>query len=72
VIRVLHRAPSPFSGGYASSEVASWAPGEQREVPEDVAGYLMSTFPDVFVQHAEPEVVIKAESPPKPSKSKKE
>lgn len=46
---LLHQAPSPWPGGYSSSEVSGWAPGEEREVSVAEAARLLEQFPGVFV-----------------------
>lgn len=37
---------------YRSARVDSWAVGEMREVADDLAEYLLGTFPGVFVSDA--------------------
>lgn len=51
-MRILHRLDSPMTWGYSSPDTEqSWKPGEVRQVRAKVAQYLLSTFPEAFVEH---------------------
>lgn len=62
----LHLAlTAPWNGGYSSSTIDRWPLGEVREVADDQAAYLTSTFPEYFVeQGAVPATTPVASSPP--------
>lgn len=49
--------------GYQSADVVLWQPGEVRAVDEAVARYLTSTFPECFVEHADPPPATRPSSP---------
>lgn len=55
---IEHTRPSPFTGGYSRvadptrriEAVEAWMPGEEREISANLAEYLTSTFPTIFVE----------------------
>lgn len=55
MIRLAEHAP--WTGGYSSSDVrVAWAPGEVRDVSDELAAYLTTTFPGLFVPADSPVV----------------
>jgi len=48
---LLLRPGKEFESYSSAATGRGWRPGEVREVPESVATYLMSTFPESFVEH---------------------
>lgn len=61
--KILHTENSPWPGGYSydgakggpvREGVTGFLPGEVRDLPADLAGYLTGTFPDYFLEQADP------------------